>query len=319
MGNHITVYQPLFVSFSNIRISGVSFSSFFFEKAVIKTFERMKSTPNLLYGHFWTCGLIAGIIGEKHHLPVFVASGESKIRIHELYPKKKIKEYCKNITGVICVSSKNLQESLDLNLAPREKMAVIPNAIDKRIFHPMDKALSRKILGFREDDFIVAFIGHFDQRKGILRLSEALKKVDDAKAIFIGSGQLKPEAPGILFCGKLPHEEIPLFLNASDVFVLPTLAEGCCNAIIEAMACGLPIVSSHLSFNDDILDDNNSIRVDSMNVEKIAQAIQLLKDNPQKREEMSKASLEKAKEFDIKVRAKRVLDFIQKKVAHQCS
>ena len=93
------------------------------------------------------------------------------------------------------------------------------------------------------------------------------------KSIFIGSGEQTPEIDGILFCGKLPHDQIVHYLNAADVFVLPTLAEGCSNAIIEAMACGLPIISSDLPFNDDILDAENSIRVNSLDVESIAEAI----------------------------------------------
>ena len=93
--------------------------------------------------------------------------------------------------------------------------------------------------------------------------------------------------------------------------MLPTLAEGCCNAIIEAMACGLPIISSDLQFNDDILNEKNSIRIDSNNIDQIADAIRYLKDNPKVRETMSAASLEKAKELDIKNRAKKIIQFIR--------
>ncbi len=66
---------------------------------------------------------------------------------------------------------------------------------------------------------------------------------------------------------------IPNYICASDVFVLPTTAEGCCNAIIEAMGCGLPIVSSDRAFNYDILNEENSILVDPESVDEIDNAI----------------------------------------------
>ena len=80
------------------------------------------------------------------------------------------------------------------------------------------------------------------------------------------------------------------------------------------MACGLPIISSNLPFNDDILDEQNSIRIDPKNIDAIADVIRFLKDNPQKREKMSKASLLKAQELDIESRARRIIEFIESKI-----
>ena len=106
----------------------------------------------------------------------------------------------------------------------------------------MDKSICREQLGWNKDDFIVSFLGSFNDRKGVNRLSEAIRlanKKARISACFIGNGAIKPDCPNIVFCGTLDHDMIPAYLCASDVFVLPTLHEGCCNAIVEALACGI--------------------------------------------------------------------------------
>ena len=85
------------------------------------------------------------------------------------------------------------------------------------------------------------------------------------------------------------------YLNAADFFILPTLAEGCCNAIIEAIACGLPVISSDLPFNRDILDESNSILVDPTDITSIQEAIVRLYENIDLRKQLSYGSIQKAK------------------------
>jgi len=313
-GNYVDVYQPLFLSFSNLRVFGVGLSHFFKEKAVKRTFRQILQKPDVIYCHFWHMGIIGAKIGEMSDLPCFVASGEAEITVLREYRIRSLTRFLPRILGVICVSVKNMEESLRLSLTSKEKTVVIPNSVDTNIFFERDKASIRKELGIGSRDFVVAFTGGFIERKGVKRLSQALRKVPDAKAIFIGTGDQKPSGENIIFCGRLPHSEVAKYLNAADIFVLPTLAEGCSNAIVEAMACGLPIISSNLPFNDDILDEQNSIRIDPKNIDAIADAIRFLKDNPQKREKMSKASLLKAQELDIESRARRIIEFIESKI-----
>lgn len=313
-GSVIDIYQPKVLTFSNMNIRGVDVSEKFLQKAIIDAFRRMPQRPDVLYGHFWHSGVTAGIISNKFGIPFFVATGESNIWVKKLYTQKTIDDALQNICGVICVSSKNMKESIALNLAPKEKMIVLPNAVDPSQFYKINQSVARKKLGLDQDDFIVAFTGEFSHRKGIERLSKAIKKLGNIKAIYIGAGEWTPQGEEILFLGKLPHDQIVYYLNSADVFVLPTLAEGCCNAIIEAMACGLPIISSELSFNDDLLHEDNSIRINSMDVDAIADAIKLLFDDRERCREMGDQSYAHAKSFEINTRAINVMSFINQKM-----
>lgn len=311
-GNSISVFQPYYFTYSNKIKSLIKHSEKSFAKKVIRAFERLpnKTEFDVIYGHFWFCGLIAAQIGEKYNIPVFVACGESKIDYSSLVDKLK---FCKSVSGVICVSSKSRNECIDLGLCKDYQCGIFPNAVDHNIFMKKDQKICKHNIGVNEEDFVVSFLGSFTDRKGSNRLSKALERLDNVKSIFIGEGSEKPTCPNIIYAGPLKHDKIADYLCASDVFVLPTLNEGCCNAIIEAMACGLPIVSSDREFNYDIIDSSNAFLIDPQSVDEIENSIRTIAENTELRERMGRASIEKAAEFSIDLRAKRILEFIEEK------
>lgn len=315
--NSIKVYRPYVITFGNGILKRLGL---WLTKAVVQ-FEanRKEINPDICYAHFWYSAYnILGWASSKKK-PLFVATGEDKIEIQNYIAPKTINKLREYVSGVICVSTKNLEESVSLGLADKNKCIVLPNSIDNKLFYKKDKAQCRRQLGFPEEAFIVAFCGRFIYRKGVKRVSDAIKLLNDSniKSIFIGSDYENeneiPDCDGILFKGSLPHGAIPDYLNCADVFVLPTLAEGCSNSIVEAMACGLPIISSDMPFNYDILDPSNSILVNPMNVKEIANAIITLKKDEALRLNLSKGAIKKASELTIEKRASKILNFIREK------
>lgn len=309
-GNYIEIIRPSFISFSTAKLFGNNLSQIMRLWALKKTVRQLHLNPDVVYAHFWDNGVIAGIAFS--HVPVFVGVGESKIRVRRLFSDGLIKRGLKSIKGVISVSTENIKESKELALLTSEmKECILPNGVNKHIFCQMDKVMAREQLRFRQEDLIAIFVGTFCERKGVLRVVEAAKRIPDIKLILIGKGEQKPESDQIIYMGQVPHDEIPIYLSASDFFVLPTQAEGCCNAIIEGMACGLPIISSDGEFNDDILNSSNSIRINPNSIDEIAAAMKKLAEDYELRKRMSEASLDFADELSIEKRACKIVEFIE--------
>lgn len=316
----MTILRPLCITFGQGRLYKLSIwiDRFTINRAAMK----LKSRPDIIYSHFWKAADNIIDYAVKNDIPSFVATGEDIIDIDKKISVQRISILKENTKGVICVSTKNQEESIAHHLIDMSKTIVLPNAINPKEFYHIGQKAAREQLGYSPNDFIVAFCGRFNTRKGCRRVSDAITLLNDShiKSIFIGlaSGGVheEPECNGILYKGSLNHNEIATYLNAADVFVFPTLAEGCSNAIIEAMACGLPIISSDLPFNYDILNESNAILINPMNIQQIADAISQIKRNPELRQSKAIASLEMAKQLTIEKRASRILEFIKKQISN---
>ena len=175
----------------------------------------------------------------------------------------------------------------------------------------------REKLGLPESDFITLFVGAFNDNKGVLRVSEALKMTPDVKSVFLGGGSLLPDCNGILFCGSCSDSSVAKYMQAADCFILPTKSEGCCNAILEALSCGLPVISSDLPFNDGILNDSNSILIDPERIDSISDAIKTLKNDLVYRESLSEGAVSFSKNLGIEKRAEKIVRFMSE-VTEQC-
>ncbi len=314
-GSVIKVYFPKFISFGQRNVFGyktAGLTTNLFYKAVYKVWQNLEHQPEVVYGHFLTpAGICASRISRAHNIPSFAGYGEDSPWSIFNYGKKRIKTEIANLSGIIAVSSASKKDLGLVNVFPLSKIGVFPNGIRSNFFYPRNKSEARKKFGFDQHIFIVAFMGSFIERKGVLRVAEAVNGLENVCVAFAGNGPDRPRASNCIYNNVVKPENVPDFLSAADVFVLPTLSEGCCNAIIEAMACGLPIISSNLPFNADILNDTNSILVDPRNIEEIRRAIVYLRDEPNICKAMSAASVAISKKLSIETRVKNIYSWIK--------
>lgn len=319
-GEPIHVLQPLcfLIPFRFLKLWNIC-SIMAYNRVLSQQAEK----PDIVYGHFWNNAIGAYRFCKNNQIPLFVATGEGNFDVLKpLLTGNKYKKLRNLVRGVIAVSSYTRYISIEYGLTTEDKCIVAPNSIDDSLFKVMDKRQLREKYGYPQDAFIIAFVGGLINRKGSNRVSEAIKLLAeehiDVNSIFIGKGQgpenLVPDCDGVLHCGPVEHSRIPEYLNMADVFVLPTLNEGCCNAIIEAMACGLPIISSDRPFNYDVLNNTNSILVDPTNVHQIASAIKKVYLDEELRSRMSNSAMETAKGLTIDKRAEKIIGYIRAKM-----
>lgn len=315
-GNEFRVFHPRYFSFADKRILGIRTAEVAFyssKKAIMDTIKRNHIRPDVLYSHFLPSGCLAGSIGDELGIPSFCAFGESSLWSIKPYKFENVQKRLSYLTGIVSVATENKRVLVRNHLFREEDIGVFPNAADHNVFCPRDKKAMREKLGVPTDAVVGIYTGAFTKAKGALRVQKAAARIPSLKMVYLGGGPEEPCGDNIVFKGKIPHDLIPEWLCTADFFVLPTLQEGCCNAIVEAMSCGLPIISSDLPFNDDIVDKDMALLVDPMDVDAIYQAMNTMTNNETFRYACAEKSLERSKGLDIVKRANNIAAFMMEK------
>jgi glycosyltransferase involved in cell wall biosynthesis len=146
------------------------------------------------------------------------------------------------------------------------------NGIDRERFRPLDRGEACRKLGLATERRRILYVGNLLPVKGPVILASAARRLPDVDVIFVGSGT---ETIMTGHCvGARPHEEIPLWMNACDVLCLPRLNEGLPNVVLEAMACGLPVVASRVGGVPEVVRDGiNGFLVSPSNSGALADAL----------------------------------------------
>jgi len=198
-------------------------------------------------------------LGRIFKIPVFVSCRGSDINYltKQRLRRKAIVWALRNSTGVFCVSEDLRNKVIALGV-DAERVSVIPNGIETERFRRTNKAEAREELGLDKAARILICVSRLDPEKGVDVLIDAFARLPekDVQLIIAGWGgeeeNLKRRTARlglqgrVRFAGNIPHHELPRWLNAADLFVISSRNEGYPNALVEAMACGLPIVASRV-------------------------------------------------------------------------
>ena len=203
---------------------------------------------------------------------------------------------------------------------PVDKIETVHNGIDLKFFtQERESTISRKVIGFSKEDFVVVYSGRINREKGISELIDAmllLKETPKIKLMIIGGtfyanthneddfiSSLKSKTKNIedklSFTGFIPYKDVPDYLRLADVAVLPSMWEEPFGlTIVEAMAVGLPLITTRSGGIPEICEGVATIVNRDNIVNNLASAILDLYNHPDKRKQMATASVERAKLFD---------------------
>jgi len=311
------VYQPFFISCSNKQIGTFNtyrFTHNFYVNAIKRVLKKKEIDYDIVYCHFLDSGFISADALKITSKPLIIAFGDSEVNYKNtlsLYSHEALKELLKMVSGYISVSNENVKILLSHNVNP-ENILLAPNGVDTTVFYPRDKLAMRKKYNISQNKKIIIYVGGFTESKGYDRVLEAIEDLEGVYGIFLGKGNIKVKYSKVLFKGCVKHFQLAEMLSCCEIFVLPTQDEGSCNAIVEAMSCGLPIVSSNIPAVKEQCNSSFSILVNPNNIEEIKAAISSIIYDSDKLQLMSKNAILHSKKYNLKDRAIKISSFLEK-------
>lgn len=267
----IEVYHPRFFSMPGLF---KSLDGFFMALGSLATLRKLRHRFgfNIIDAHFaYPDGYAATLLGKWLRRPVTITLRGTEVPLAKLPGRRRrMIQAMKNADRIFSVSESLRQHAIALGIDP-DKIRVVGNGVDTEKFQPIPKKEARAQLGIEQDAPVLISVGALVERKGFHRVIERLpalrERYPGLRYLVVGGSS--PEGDWteqlnrlvaelgleetVCFLGALPPEDLKTPLSAADVFVLSTRNEGWANVFLEAMACGLPVVTTDVGGNAEVV------------------------------------------------------------------
>ena len=261
-------------------------------------------------------GLVCGREAQRRGAKYICDRGSSHIRYQDAILKEEFERWGQTFCGIdpriiakeeaeyetadaVSVPSTFAYRSFVEMGVPESKLRKIPYGVDLRRFE--------KVADPNPESFDVLFVGQVSFQKGVPDLLEAFRRLKHPKKYLRIVGGMSPEMARFLknslpddveFLGHIPQPKLKQIMSRSYVMVLPSIQEGLALVQAQALACGCPVVGTHHTGAEDLFTDGKEgFVVPIRDPRAIADRLQLLADDPQRRAAMSEAALQRVKEM----------------------
>lgn len=274
----------------------------------------------------------------NYYIPPFVR-GRKVVTVHDMtihaYPetvrrktlwflRKTLKASIRRADHIVTDSEFSKKEILKYYNVPESKISVVYCGVDFERFQPLkNKELLKQVkekYGIDRDYFL--YLGTLEPRKNLVRLIQSYAKAKQGKEDFPclvlagGKGWMYEEIfqtvtelgleKDVIFTGYVEDKEVPVLMGCAFTFCFPSVYEGFGMPVLEAMACGTPVLTSRDSSMEEIAG-GETVLVDAMSVEDIKKGLIRLYEDKEFRKELSEKGLSKAKKYTWEAGAKQLM------------
>ncbi len=227
---------------------------FYSENAANQIFNNSKEF-DIIHAHGMynlPAGLVAKLVSEKLKVPYVITCHGSDINLAMPNNKELYNNVLEQAGKVIFVSNALLNKAKSLSYSGTNAV-VIPNGMEPETFKPLDKEKIKRELGLSKK--VVGFVGNLVFIKRADKFPEIFENISsnkDVEFLVVGDGELRENIEkecqkrnlNVKFVGRVSQDKVSYYMNAMDVMILPSRNEGFGAVVIEAQACGVPVVGS---------------------------------------------------------------------------
>lgn len=233
------------------------------KRALVRLFRQGLSVDLIDSHYLYPDGVVAVALGRRFNLPVVMtARGSDVTQLPDFpVPGRMIRGAMARADAMISVSAGLKQAMVAMGAEP-SRITVLRNGVDLVAFQPpADRDALRAGLGVTGPTMLS--VGHLIARKGHHHAIEALVRLPDWRLMIVGEGPERARlealaarlgvAARVRMVGSVPHARLNHYYGAADLLVLASSREGWANVLLEAMACGTPVVASPIPGNDEVV------------------------------------------------------------------
>ena len=234
----------------------------------------------------------------------------------------------KDANHIITISQFSKRDIINQYKVDKDKITVAYPGFNSNIFFPVDLPKIQPVLEkYHIRGNYIIYVGTIQPRKNLVRLMEAVSKIEGLNLVVVG----KTTGPGrqgwmyedilqapkklgieqrVIFTGFVPNKDLAVLLNGAVAFIQPSLWEGFGIPVVEAMACGVPVIVSNVSSLPEIVG-KAGLLIDPYSIDQIEQAIRTVIADKKLRSKLSKLGLKQSSKFSWQKMARVVLKALE--------